>query len=346
MPTTLVTGANGFVGAAVVNELITQHHKVILAVRTPSSAEGLVSKHPEWPAQDISVARVADFTVPGVFDEVFHQHPDIEYIVHVAAPLLDDPHNTDFVEHFEKPSVLGNTGLLTSALRYGNKVKAISVTGSINAITLGDQDDVKKRAFDNKDWLPLGREDAINAQDPYISYCVGKKLAEQAIWKFIDEQKPPFSVTNFMPPLIFGPMFQKVPSVAKINFSNRQFHSILNSAKAEGRKVPSTMFPGYIDVRDLAKIQVSALTTPGAANKRFVVGHPMLFNSFADALRDDPELHLASRIGENNDEESTLTLPRFETKEAEGVFRFKWTSLEKTARDTAIALLEVEALDA
>jgi hypothetical protein len=49
-----------------------------------------------------------------------------------------------------------------------------------------------------------------------------------------------------MPPLIFGPMLQKVSSVEKINFSNGLLYNILNSAKAEGGKVPNTMFPGYV----------------------------------------------------------------------------------------------------
>lgn len=84
--------------------------------------------------------------------------------------MLDNPAHTDFVEHFEKPSVLGNLGLLRSAKEYGKKVKAISVTGSMNAITTGSQDDVKSRVFGNKEWLPLGREDAIQANNNYVSY--------------------------------------------------------------------------------------------------------------------------------------------------------------------------------
>ena len=77
---------------------------------------------------------------------------------------------------------------------------------------------------------------------------MGKKLAEQALWKFVEEEKPSFKVTNFMPPLIFGPMLQKVAGVAKINFSNTQVYGIMNSAKAEGGKVPGTMFPGYVSL--------------------------------------------------------------------------------------------------
>lgn len=169
MPTTLVTGANGFVGATIVNELLSQNHNVILAVRAVSSADALLANNPSWPIDRISIHPVPDFTLPGAFDAVFQKYPEVEYIVHVAAPVLDNPRNTDFVEYFERPSVLGNQGLLRSAKTYGKNVKAVSVTGSINAMTLGDQEDVKKRVFGNDTWLPLEREDAIKAQHSYVS---------------------------------------------------------------------------------------------------------------------------------------------------------------------------------
>ncbi|KIY02364.1 uncharacterized protein Z520_02502 [Fonsecaea multimorphosa CBS 102226] len=344
--TTLLTGGTGFVGATVLDELLAQNHNVILAVRSPSSAASLLASNPSWPASRITSHTIPDFTVPGAFDSVFQTHPDIEYIVHVAAPMVDLPPGTSFEECFEKPNVLGNLGLLRSAKTYGKNVKAVSVTGSLNSITLGDQEDIKRRVFSSKEWLPLGREDAVKAQSNYVSYCVGKKLAEQALWKFVEEENPSFTVTNFMPPLIFGPMLQKVAGVEKINFSNGLIYAIMNSKKSESGKVPATASPGCIDVRDLAKVQILALTTPGAANKRFVVGHPIIFNQIADVLRKESVLNISDRIGEDNDDASALTLPRLDTKDADEVFQFQWTALEVTVRDTAAALLKVEALGA
>ncbi|KIW70303.1 hypothetical protein PV04_02588 [Phialophora macrospora] len=344
MPTTLVTGATGFVGSSVVDELLHQSHTLVLAVRSPSSAKALIENNPSWPASSLIVFPVPDFTAPGAFDSVFQKHPEIEYIVHVAAPMLDNPAHTDFVEHFEKPSVLGNLELLKGAKAYGKNVKAISVTGSMNAITTGSQEDVKSRVFGNNEWLPLGREDAIHANHNYISYCVAKKLAEETIWKFIKEDKSSFTVTNFMPPLIWGPMLQPVKDVGRINFSNSLIGGIMDSKSSETGKVPSTAFPGWIDVRDLAKLQILALTTPGAADKRFVVGQPMIFNQVADILRKDVQLGLADMIGEDNDEASTLTLPRMDISEVEKVFGYTWTPLSETVRDVAASLLKLQKM--
>ena len=194
MPTTLVTGANGFVGASVVDALLSEQHahNVVLAVRSPSSADALLAAHPEWPASKIQIHAVPDFTVPGAFNSLFQQHPNIDYVIHVAAPLLDDPRNTDFVEHFEKPSVLGNTGLLKSAKEYGKNVKAISVTGSINAITLGDQEDIKKREFGSTKWLGMGREEAIQMQNSYVSTIIESGMGKNRYQKL--KGKNPLSI--------------------------------------------------------------------------------------------------------------------------------------------------------
>lgn len=79
-----------------------------------------------------------------------------------------------------------------------------------------------------------------------MQYCVSKKIAEKAIWKFIEEERPQFTVTNFMPALIWGPMLQKVESAKKVNFSDAIVQSVLNSGKSDSGTVPNTSFPGYV----------------------------------------------------------------------------------------------------
>ena len=43
--------------------------------------------------------------------------------------------------------------MLKSATKFGKNVKAIAVTGSINAITTGE--DAGKRVYDSAAWLPV-----------------------------------------------------------------------------------------------------------------------------------------------------------------------------------------------
>lgn len=168
MPTTFITGCSGFVGAAILDLLLTSKHRVIAAFRSQSSARTLLSLHAEWEQSLITVAEISNFSREEAFDAVFKDHPEIDHIVHVAAAGLAGP-TSDFIEHFEKPTVHGQISLLKSVKEYGKKVKSISVTGSIYAITTGAQDDVKSRVIDNREWLPLGREEAIEMQEPFVS---------------------------------------------------------------------------------------------------------------------------------------------------------------------------------
>ena len=174
MPTTLVTGANGFLGATIVDTLLSpthNHDTVILAVRRASAVDDLLSRNPSWPKEKLRTYVVKDITAPGAFDAAFKEFPEIDYVIHVAAPVFA-PENTDFVEHYEKPNAAGTRELLASAKRHGKNVKAVSITGSINAITMGVQEDIKSRTLSSSEWLPLTRDDAIREQSPFVSVSI------------------------------------------------------------------------------------------------------------------------------------------------------------------------------
>jgi NAD dependent epimerase/dehydratase family len=167
MPTIFLTGGTGFVGATVIDQLLAQGHNIIAAVRSTSSGEKLLSTNPSWDKSRLELFQLSDFSQPGAFDNVFKNHPEINYVIHVAAPVLPEG-LSDFVEHYEKPNVQGTIGILEAAHEYGPNMKAIAVTGSLNAMTLGTQDDIKDRVFDNTSWLTLGREDAVKAQHQFV----------------------------------------------------------------------------------------------------------------------------------------------------------------------------------
>jgi hypothetical protein len=74
-------------------------------VRSPKKGEQILSVHPEW-ADKLSFTIVSDYTKAGTWDDTFKKH-EFDYVVHVAAPLLDDPENVDFDKFFLEPSVKG-----------------------------------------------------------------------------------------------------------------------------------------------------------------------------------------------------------------------------------------------
>lgn len=105
MPHTLVTGANGFVAAHIIDQLVALGHNVTGSVRSTSKSQQILDKHPEYKGQ-VRFVIISDFTLPGAWDTTF-QDVEFDYVVHTAAPLLDDPANEDFDRDFLKPSVDG-----------------------------------------------------------------------------------------------------------------------------------------------------------------------------------------------------------------------------------------------
>ena len=93
-----------------------------------------------------------------------------------------------------------------------------------------------------------------------------------------------------------------------------------------------------IDVRDLIQLHIDALTTPAAANKRFVVGHPFKSQDIADALKKLPEFK--DRLPKDSNEPSRTI--RLDTGAVEKALPIKYKSPDETYQDTAKRLEELE----
>jgi UDP-glucose 4-epimerase len=70
MPHTLVTGANSFVAAHVIDTLIAAGHTVTGSVRRSSAGEEVLAWHPEWKGK-FNYVLVYDYAKPNTWDEIF-----------------------------------------------------------------------------------------------------------------------------------------------------------------------------------------------------------------------------------------------------------------------------------
>jgi len=105
MPHTLVTGANSFVAAHILSKLIAEGHTVTGSVRRASAGAAILAENPAW-KEKLDFIEITDYATPGIWDDVFKTQ-SFDYIVHVAAPLLDNPANTDYDRDYLRPSVEG-----------------------------------------------------------------------------------------------------------------------------------------------------------------------------------------------------------------------------------------------
>ena len=90
-------------------------------------------------------------------------------------------------------------------------------------------------------------EDATKSQDAVLGYNFGKKLAEQAAWEFMEENKPAFDLTVINPDIVLGPMLHPVSGPKSVNETNR--FAIYNFMDGTHTDIESVRFPYYHFVR-------------------------------------------------------------------------------------------------
>jgi nucleoside-diphosphate-sugar epimerase len=153
-------------------------------------------------------------------------------------------------------------------------------------------------------------------------------------------------VTIFLPSLIPGPP----PTLDPLNLSVSFVYNFFNGAF---RELPDTytagLFPTYIDVRDLATAHVRALTSAGAANKRFLVGAPeltssLILNTLEGVVKKNTVPELEGRLPKDtgNDDKTRRSLPRFNVDEGNEILGLRIRNAEETFEDVAKRIIELE----
>lgn len=198
MPHTLVTGANSFVAAYVITELINKGHTVTGVVRRSLAGDKLLADNPGWKGY-IEFEVVEDYTRTGAFDTIFRSKR-FDHVVHTAAPV-PTASATNFDERFLRPGVNGTLSLLDSANTYAPTLKSMAMTGSANSITgtifsimARSSEESKGYEYTNEMWSDITPDSARESRSPYIMYCSSKKETELAVWEWTRTKKPNFGV--------------------------------------------------------------------------------------------------------------------------------------------------------
>jgi len=231
----LITGANGFVASHVVREFLQRGYKVRGTVRDLKKSSWLVQDVFKSYADngDFELVFVPDLAARDAFDDAVK---GMSAIVHVATITTFSPDPNEVVPQ----TVAGATSILHAALREP-LVKAFVYTGSISAATMcvpGNSTHVERDTW-NEEALKLAW-----APPPYeptrgiFVYNASKTEAEMAVWKFVAENKPQFSVNCIDPAVILGEPLNKKHLETPYSYlkalcdGNMAFPAALPSSKA------------------------------------------------------------------------------------------------------------------
>jgi len=158
-------------------------------------------------------------------------------------------------------------------------------TSSIAAIT--DEPESSK-VFTEKDWNTMSSLE----RHPYQ---YSKTLAERAAWDFIMQKKPPFDLVVINPFMVVGPSLSP-----QLNTTNRIIRDIMTGV------YPGIMDInwGFVDVRDVAKAHILAITTSSASGRYLCSGEAMHMRDLVALLKSSgfgnyalPKLDLSGKAG-------------------------------------------------
>jgi dihydroflavonol-4-reductase len=268
-----VTGVSGFVGSAIVRELLEHGYRVRGTARSPDRAIGHLGALP-GAAERLEVV-AADLDQPRSFDAAL---AGCDFVIHAASPYVLTVKNPqrDLVD----PAVQGTLAVLSSA-RISGTVKRVVVTSSFAAVT-----DEPEGTFDETHWNATS---SVTRNPYYFS----KVAAERAAWDFVASQ-PGFELVVINPSLIIGPSL--VPSMSVSNqlladFTTTNYPGILDLAW------------GLVDVRDVGAAHRLALEIPSASGRYLCVGDVWTMRQIVEFARQSdlglrlPSLPLDNAIG-------------------------------------------------
>ncbi|KAL6901183.1 hypothetical protein GGI43DRAFT_404219 [Trichoderma evansii] len=267
----LLTGANGFVASHILSVLLDRGYVVTATVRSKEKAADILKTHPTWQGK-VEFAIVADFTSAKPFDELFiNANPPFSYVIHTASPLKFQIE--DIQKEMIEPAVKGTTEILKSGHRYGGaSLKRFVLLGSAVSV-LNSYEDITRegKPYTEKNWNPVTAEDAIAKKDTVLGYNVSKARAESAAWDFIRSERPCFDLVVINPDIITGPMIHPISGARSINETN-QF-AIASFIDGTHKQIEGVTFPFYhfVDVRDVARSHVDALTNNDARSQRILL---------------------------------------------------------------------------
>jgi len=290
--TVLVTGANGYIAAHIIQQLLERGYHVRGTVRSEASAGGLRKAFSAYSSQ-LSIAEVPDITKVEAYENAFAGDVPVTGILHTASPfVLNVENNTrDLLE----PAINGAVGVLKAAARYGKgKVHRVVSTASFASIVDVAKGQRPGYTYDEKDWNPMTYDEAAKEPNGTTAYCASKALAEKAQWDWIAENKPSFTLATICPPWVFGPHLPALTSTKKLNESSHLLFNIIDSGK-----IPDFDFGGFADVRVVAAAHIAAFEKDGGAGQRFLVGSHFDYQSAVNAARETvPELQSRLPVGD------------------------------------------------
>ncbi|CAM2066665.1 Aldehyde reductase [Sulfidibacter corallicola] len=332
--TVLVTGVSGYIGLHCAAELLRAGYRVRGSVRSLKKEKEVR----ETMASANVDATKLDFVELDLTKDTgwAEANEGCDYVLHVASPftLANPKHEDEMII----PAVEGTLRALRAARSAG--VKRLVLTSSV----LSMMGSMKEGQFGPQAWTDTNSKEIS-------TYTKSKTLAEKAAWDYMkslpgDES---FELVVVNPGGVLGPPLGR-------NVSGQTMTMVGKMIAGKMPLVPKTAFP-MVDVRDVAKIHLSAMTNEKAAGRRIIaaLSEPVSFLEMAQTLKKSGYGRVGTRVAPN----LMLRFLSFFDREAKGLvgmldmnlksdnstarelFRWNPTPIDQSVLETAQAVKHI-----
>ena len=259
MDKVLVTGITGYIGQHCAAELLRQGYEVVGTIRSKSKADDTRSAISKVAPVDKLYFMEADLLLDKGWSAALE---GCTYVLHIASPFsFTEPKDEN---ELITPAVEGTKRVIAAAQR--SVIKRMVLTSSTVAIIAG------------KDTGKYGPNDWSDVNANIGAYAKSKTLAERAAWEAVKGAEMELTVIN--PGGVFGSSLG-----AKIDGQSVSMMTDMITGKVP--MIPD-MAMGMVEVRDVAKLHVAAMTANGAAGQRFIAStaEPVEMATLAKVLRE------------------------------------------------------------
>ena len=239
--TVLVTGGTGYLGGWCIAQLLDRGYSVRTTVRD-AAREGDVR----------AAVAAAGAEADGLLSVVDAGWPEAvagcTYVLHVASPF--PPAQPKDPDELIVPARDGSLRVLRASLDAG--VERIVITSSVAAVRGGGPPS-NGSTYTEADWT--------DGDDVSLTpYTRSKAIAERAAWQFVRDAGAEERLATVNPGAIIGPVLS----------DDRSFSLQLIERLMKGMPAMPRLGFSFVDVRDVADLEIRAMTDPAAGGKRFI----------------------------------------------------------------------------
>jgi nucleoside-diphosphate-sugar epimerase len=261
--TVLVTGGGGFIAGWCVVDLLQRGYAVRATLRNLSKEAAVRAAIATATASTKLLSFVAvDLTRDEGWDAAMS---GCDYVLHVASPLGSD--GAAKAQAMIAAARDGTLRVLRAATNAG--VKRVVMTSAATTAT-PPLSSAQRSLSDETVWFDANERNVD-------AYRQSKRLAERAAWDFMTKHGGSTTLTTILPGAVFGPVLT-TENLGSVQIIGRLL---------QGR-VPANPRLGFeiVDVRDLAALHISAMTSAAAAGQRFIaVGEFLWMIDISHTLR-------------------------------------------------------------